>query len=201
MTCRTLVAVSFIGLLCVAGCGGGAGTGSGGGNSQPTVSLVTVSCASTSVQTEGTVQCNATVQGTNNPSQAVAWSVNNIAGGNSTVGTISGSGLYTAPDPIPSNGSAITVSATSQVDTSKSNSAQLSLTYPAPSLSSLSPGSVSVGSADTSLILAGSGFSKASSVSLDGKALASTFVTTGGLQCHATGEQRNASRDSRHYGF
>ena len=166
--------------LSLSGCGGGGGNG-GGVSAQPTVTSVSVSCASSNIQVEGTDQCSATVQGTGNPSQAVTWSVNNIAGGNSIAGTVTGSGLYTAPDPIPSSGSTITITATSQIDSTKGNSAQISLAYPVPSLSTISPGSVSVGSPDTPLTLGGSAFSKAAAVSLDGNPIASAFVTNGTL--------------------
>ena len=45
------------------------------------------------------MQFTATVTGTTNT--AVTWSVNGVAGGNSTVGTISTSGAYTAPATAP----------------------------------------------------------------------------------------------------
>lgn len=147
----------------------------------PTVTSVTVTCASATVQVEQTDQCTANVQGTSNPSQTVTWAVNSAASGNSTVGTISSAGLYTAPDPIPSSGSAITITATSQADSTKYATAQISLTYPAPSLISVSPSSESTGSADTTLTLNGSGFTKASIVDLDGATLTTSFASTSAL--------------------
>jgi hypothetical protein len=42
----------------------------------------------------------------------VTWSVNNITGGNATVGTISASGLYAAPSAVP-NPASVTIRATS----------------------------------------------------------------------------------------
>jgi len=58
-----------------------------------------------------TVQFTATVTGTD--SSAVNWSVNGVAGGNSAAGTISGFGLYTAPQTMPAQ-ITITVTATTQ---------------------------------------------------------------------------------------
>jgi uncharacterized protein (DUF1800 family) len=55
-------------------------------------------------------QFTATVTNAQNP--AVTWSVNNVAGGNSVVGTISSGGLYTAPAALP-NPAQVTVRATS----------------------------------------------------------------------------------------
>ena len=69
---------------------------------------VSVSGAS-SVYEGATSQYTATVTGTTN--QSVNWLVNNVAGGNSTVGTISATGLYTAPTVTTST--AVTISAVS----------------------------------------------------------------------------------------
>src|SRR5207248_10744996 len=52
----------------------------------------------------------------------VTWSANAVQGGNSTVGTISSSGLYTAPAVAP-NPSNVTISAVSVADSTKSGTA------------------------------------------------------------------------------
>jgi hypothetical protein len=62
----------------------------------------------------------ATVTGTTN--SAVTWEVNGITGGNSTVGTITSGGVYTAPAQVP-NPASVTVTAVAQADTTKSKSA------------------------------------------------------------------------------
>jgi uncharacterized protein (DUF1800 family) len=59
-----------------------------------------------------TQQFQATVSGT--PNQAVTWKVNGITGGNPSTGTITTSGLFTAPGSIPSG--LITINAVSQAD-------------------------------------------------------------------------------------
>ena len=67
----------------------------------------------------------------------------------------------------------------------ENGSASLSLSYAAPSLSSISLTVVSVGSAATTLTLTGSGFSRASTFNLDGNSLAAsplTITTPGKLQ-------------------
>ena len=71
-----------------------------------------------------TVQFTATVSGTTNT--AVTWQVNGVPGGNSTVGTISSDGLYTAPAVQP-NPSTVTITAVSQADPTKSGSATASI--------------------------------------------------------------------------
>jgi len=74
----------------------------------------------------------------------VTWSVNGIAGGNATVGTVSASGLYTAPAAVPSQ-SDVTVTATSTAYPAKFGSITLSVTQVQPRLWSISPTAVPVG--------------------------------------------------------
>jgi hypothetical protein len=85
---------------------------------------VTVHPASSSVFTNAQQQFAATVTGTTNTQ--VNWSVNGIPGGNATVGTINTGGLYTGPASVPSPAT-VTVVATSQVDTSKTGSASVTI--------------------------------------------------------------------------
>lgn len=87
----------------------------------PTITSVAVSCNAPSVQTGQTVQCSATVLGTGNFNSAVNWSVNGISGGNSTLGTISAMGLYTAPTTLPTPYT-VTIAATSIADSSEAAS-------------------------------------------------------------------------------
>lgn len=86
---------------------------------------VTISPFSATLTVEGTQQFTATVQNTNNT--AVTWQVNGVAGGNPTVGTVSSSGLYSAPAVVP-NPATVTVTAISQADAAKSASAQVTIT-------------------------------------------------------------------------
>ncbi len=86
---------------------------------------VTVSPSTVTVLTGTPQQFTATVTGTSNT--AVDWSVNGLYGGNSTVGTISSTGLYTAPTTVP-NPSTVTVTATSQADYNASDSANVTIT-------------------------------------------------------------------------
>ena len=96
-------------------------TGGGGGGNPGTIT-VTVAPQSPTAVVDQTVAFQATVTGTTNT--AVTWEVNGIAGGNSTVGTISTSGTYTAPATVP-NPSTVTVSAVSQADKTKSGSSNV----------------------------------------------------------------------------
>lgn len=72
---------------------------------------ISISVAPTAarVQVRHSQQFTANVSGTSRT--AVIWSVNGIAGGNSAVGRVDSSGLYTAPSAVP--GSSITITADS----------------------------------------------------------------------------------------
>lgn len=115
------------------------GTGSG------TASGISVSITPTSaaLQVNSSAQFAAQVKGTSNTS--VNWLVNGVRGGNASVGTISSSGLYTAPSAVPSGGS-VTVSASSQANPSKSANASVAISSTAPPVSvSVSPTSSTLG--------------------------------------------------------
>ena len=90
----------------------------------PAAVAITMGSAPSSVTVGQTYQFSATVS--NAANTAVTWSAGGVAGGNSTVGTISSSGLYTAPAMMPSPAS-VSITATSQADSTKSVSASVSI--------------------------------------------------------------------------
>jgi hypothetical protein len=92
----------------------------------PTLS-VSVAPAGATVQTGAAQQFQATVTG--NANQAVTWNVNGIVGGDASVGTITGAGLYTAPATVPTAGS-VTVAAVSVVNGSVQGTALVSVQDP-----------------------------------------------------------------------
>ena len=115
-------------------------TGTGGSTAASVAT--SVSPTSAALQVSKTQQFGATVSGTTNT--AVNWQVNGITGGNSTVGTISAAGLYTAPATVPSGGS-VSVAAISAADTTKSASASVTVAAaPAPVSVTVSPTNVSL---------------------------------------------------------
>jgi hypothetical protein len=115
---RCILALIFA--LALAGCGG---TPKSISSSSTQSDLVTVHLNETSVtlQTNGQEQFIATVSGSTNTS--VNWTVNSVPGGNSSVGTISTTGLYTAP----SGSGTYTITAISVADTKKSASATVTV--------------------------------------------------------------------------
>ncbi len=106
-------------LLILAGCGGGSSQ-----ISNPTIALVTPEA--TTITAGTTLQMSAIVTGNSNTT--VLWYVNNIPGGNSTTGTISPQGLYTAPNTPPQNGSVV-ISAAPQAYPVISTSIIISITF------------------------------------------------------------------------
>jgi hypothetical protein len=101
---------------------------SAGGNTitpppQPAIVSVTVSPTAGSVLLGNTLQFSATVS--NSTNAAVTWSVDGISGGNSSMGTISSAGVFTAPQTMPQ--AADVVTATSVSDTTKSAAATVTI--------------------------------------------------------------------------
>ena len=107
---------------------------------------ITISPTTASVQTSATQQFTATVTGSTNA--AVTWQVNNVTGGNTTVGTVSTAGLYTAPAAVP-NPAAVTVKAIAQADTTKSASATVTVTAVQPISVTVSPATATVSTSAT----------------------------------------------------
>ena len=128
MRCASLLS----GLACVSvlfsGCSGLPRGGSSGG--------ISVSPTTASVAVGKTQQFTAAVTGSTNT--GVTWSV---AGGTPN-GTITSTGLYTAPTSVP-NPPTVTVTATSQANTAKSASAKVTITLAAGAIT-VTPGSATV---------------------------------------------------------
>ena len=91
----------------------------------PVTVTVSVTPVTASVRIHRTQQFTATVNGTSD--QTVTWKVNGITGGNSTLGTVNASGLYTAPGSVPSPNT-VKVSATSAADPTASANATVTIT-------------------------------------------------------------------------
>ncbi|MBL8174917.1 MAG: DUF1800 family protein [Bryobacterales bacterium] len=114
----------------------------------------------------------ASVSGATNKS--VTWLVNGIAGGNATVGTVSTTGLYTAPAVVPSP-NVVTVRARSVENTAVFAQASVTLQHPEPTITSLTPYLVNVGT--FSVVIAGRGFIPRSVVKIGDVAVTATYVS------------------------
>src|ERR1017187_4402649 len=143
---------------------------SGQAKQSSTVS-VTVSPSTATVPVNLTKQFAATV--TNATTQVVNWSVNGAAGGNSTVGIINASGLYTAPTVPPAGGS-VTVQAASAVSPSAVGTATVTVTAP-PVLSSIAP-NTGTQRTNVPVTLSGFNFQPGATVSIGGAGVSATSV-------------------------
>lgn len=107
----------------------------------PAISVSTTPAGVTVVYTTNTQAFTATVSGETNT--AVNWEVNGELGGDSTIGTIDTTGLYTAPAAVPAQ-PLVTITAVSQADASVSGLYPLTIvTTPAagqPTSQTVSPG-------------------------------------------------------------
>ncbi len=95
-------------------------------SSAVTVFTFSVSPNPSTINPSATEQFTATLQGISN--SAVTWSVDGVAGGNATTGTISPAGLYTAPYAVGRH----TISATSAADSSATVNASITVINFAP---------------------------------------------------------------------
>lgn len=112
---------------------------------QPATPAITVAISPTTAALSPlqTQQFSATVNNSSN--QAVTWQVDDIDGGNSSVGTISSSGLYTAPSAAGSH----VIKATSVANSAKSASATVTVSL-TPAISvNVTPATASVASQQT----------------------------------------------------
>ena len=141
--------VALTASLLLEACGGGGGVDVSGSSSGGAPASVTISPTAVSLAVGGGTQTfSATVTGSSNT--AVTWQVNGTTGGGPTVGTISATGVFSAPASVPASGS-VTVSAVLVANPSKSGSAIVTLMPPvAPTLpgnlqaSGISTGSVTI---------------------------------------------------------
>jgi uncharacterized protein (DUF1800 family)/plastocyanin len=182
---RTRIAATLalcIGMALFTGC---AAMGAGNGSSGQASSGVTVSPASSTVRAGDTQQFTAKV--TSAMDQAVVWSVNGVMGGNSTLGTISTTGLYKAPAALPTPNS-VSIEATSASDKTLSGKVMAMLENPVPTVTAVSPAAVPVG--NFTLTITGSKFVNGAKVMFAGQALTTKFVSA--TQLTATGTTTSA---------
>jgi uncharacterized protein (DUF1800 family) len=138
--------------------------------------VVRISPGGASLRPGETVQFKATITGTTNPN--VVWKVNSAPGGNATVGTISTTGLYTAPAGL--TGSTVTIGAPS-VEDPQSNQAPsfVTLLSNLPVVTAALPAPLPVG--NFTIAVSGNNFLNGAQVIFDGVMLPTTFVSATSL--------------------
>jgi hypothetical protein len=189
MTRKVLQIVIFSVAIFQAGCAGltaGSGSGNPGAPPPPPPNVsVSVSPNPATVRAGLSQPFTATVTGTSNSN--VTWQVNGVTGGTAATGTISSTGVYTAPATLPSPNS-VTIQAASAADSSAAGQSAVTLWNPTPVIASVSPMSVTAGS--LSIIITGSNFVNGAQVQLAGAALTTTFTSS--TQLSATGSEATA---------
>jgi uncharacterized protein (DUF1800 family) len=138
---------------------------------------VTVSGPAT-VSLGTTGQYSAAVSGTSN--QSVTWAINNVAGGNATVGTISTTGLYTPPAAVPTS-NAIVITATSAATPTVSGTLNASIVDPIPVITT-AVGSTTDGGLHFLVDVQGSGFLAGATLLIGGQAVTTNAVAQNDLQ-------------------
>ena len=111
------------------------------------------------------------------------WSVNGIAGGNATLGTIDVDGNYNAPALLPTPNS-ITIAAAEAGKPSVTASSAVTLLNPIPVVTGISPPQVNMG--QFTLTITGSEFVNGATVYFGGTILATTFVSSTQLTASGT---------------
>jgi hypothetical protein len=170
----------FLGLGCAAvllsGCTG---------TSSKTTVTISVAPMAVSVAAGNTQQFTSTVTGTSNT--AVTWSIVGVA----SDGTISSSGLYTAPATVP-NPPTVTVTATAQADATKSASATVTVTGASSTSVSVSPSAATVANFGTQQFTASVNGTPSTAVSWQVNGIAGGsqtfgFISTSGLYVAPSG--------------
>ncbi|MGH9814593.1 MAG: beta strand repeat-containing protein [Candidatus Acidiferrales bacterium] len=140
---------------------------------------ITLSLAPTSatLATNEFVQFTATASG--GVPTTVNWSVNDVAGGNTTVGMIDASGLYTAPAAVPTP-AVVTIKAQAAADPTKTVTATASIFSATQvlTLDTVWPTVVAQGSVFQDFYLTGTNFLSTTVVRFNGVAVPATAVTT-----------------------
>ena len=173
-------------------CGGGAlggnsgNTGSGGsGNTTPPppATSVVVTPSNATLYAGQRIAFTAEVSGTTD--QTVTWSVNGVAGGNSTLGTIDVNGAYQSPATMPAPNS-VTIRAVSKTNANASGTSSVIIDNPIPRVVMVTPDSFQT-PANFTLTVTGTGFVNGVKVNWGSTLLQTTYVSS--TQLSVTGSQ------------
>ena len=130
---------------------------------------VTVSPGYTNLGVNATLQYTATVTGLTNTT--ITWKINNVTGGNATIGTISSGGLYTAPAAVPTVSTLVEALAS---DGKTMGVQYVNIEALGPTILAINPNPIPTGSA--TITLTGTAFQSGAAVSMNGNGVDTTFV-------------------------
>jgi uncharacterized protein (DUF1800 family) len=174
-----IILVSVLAVF-LSGCSQYLGSGGNGGGGVPLPFTITVTPTNPTVA--GMTQQQFTAKTNDGTKPTLTWSVNGVASGSATLGIISATGMYTAPE-FPPSPNTITISAVETADSSKSGKTAVTLANPTPELDAVLPISIPVGA--FSLTLSGKHFAPGATVYLGTIALTATLDSS--TQVTATG--------------
>jgi hypothetical protein len=132
-----------------------------------------ISTSATTIRVNQTLQLNTELAATGVP---IIFSVNGIPGGNATLGTISNSGLYTAPAIVPSPNTITITSSTPSYPKEAGGTATLNILNPIPVITTLTPSPFSEGV--TTVTVNGSQFVYGAQIYWNGAPVPTTFVSS-----------------------
>jgi len=132
---------------------------------------ITVTPGYTSIGINQQLQYTATVTGLANTT--VTWEVSSVKGGNSTLGTITQTGLYTAPAKVPTVGTTIIALGS---DGKTMGIVYVNVAPAGPSITSVSPNPAPTG--NPTLTIKGTGFKSGAYVLVGGNSFGTTFVNS-----------------------
>ncbi|HMD71657.1 MAG TPA: DUF1800 family protein, partial [Bryobacteraceae bacterium] len=159
----------------------------GGGTSNAATLTVNAPVTLTLTPDGRTIRCGATLalsaKVANTTDTAAIWEVDGQAGGNSTAGTISAAGVYTAPAVLP-NPTAVIVTAISHADPTATANVTVTIENALPAVTSVTPNPLNPGA--VTLTVNGTGFAKGAAVYFAGAALPTTFVSSNQLTASGT---------------
>jgi len=141
-------------------------------------SLGNLSTAAAISASSNSVRVNQTLQLTGQSlsgGMAMSFSVNGVPGGNAEFGTISSTGLYTAPAIVPTPDSVTITSTNLQYPTAPPGSVALQVWNPIPVLSSVTPTGFSEGS--TTVTVSGSQFVYGAQINWNGTLVPTTYIS------------------------
>jgi uncharacterized protein (DUF1800 family) len=136
---------------------------------RPPVTL-TISPTTATVRGGASRTFYASVKNTN--TTGVDWVVNGIVGGNATVGTITTAGVFTGPLNIAAVSGSVKVGARSKKDASAYAESTVTLQNPVPTISSINPAVLPLGT--VSFTINGNGFAAGATVSVGGSPMSAT---------------------------
>jgi len=141
-------------------------------------SSLSVSPTSKTIHASTALQLTATTENVTNPT--IVWYVNDVKGGADSTGTISDTGLFTAPAAVPDTNPVIVkvVLMVSPDPASKSDitrTVKITITNPIPAITGITPARIKPG--DFTLILTGTGLMSSSTAAFKGAPLTVTSVT------------------------